>query len=154
MRSWTLRELSMATSIQPSWFLCRCRRHRSAVFRPRATQGSSTVKFNGVTATPTNWTNTSIVAPVPAGATTGPVVVTVGVVASNGFTFSVGNTGAITGTLTRSSDSAVISGGLVEALQSGVVKGSGTSATDGTYTIAGLLSGTLPAMSRRRSLVL
>ena len=49
-----------------------------------ATQGTSTVTFNGTTATPTTWSATSIVVPVPAGATTGNVVVTVGGVASNG----------------------------------------------------------------------
>src|SRR2546426_3390345 len=49
-----------------------------------ATQGTSTVKFNGTTATATSWNATSIVVPVPAGATTGNVVVTVGGVASNG----------------------------------------------------------------------
>src|SRR5258708_19584766 len=57
-----------------------------------ATQGTSTVKFNGTTATiPTGgWSATSIVATVPAGATTGNVVVTVGAVYSNGTTFTVG----------------------------------------------------------------
>ena len=54
-----------------------------------ATQGTSTVKFNGTTATPTAWSATSITAPVPIGATTGNVVVTVGGVASNGISFSV-----------------------------------------------------------------
>jgi len=54
-----------------------------------ATQGTSTVKFNGVAATPTSWSTTSIVAPVPTGATTGNVVVTVGGVASNGVSFTV-----------------------------------------------------------------
>src|SRR5439155_272252 len=54
-----------------------------------ATQGTSTVKFNGTTATPTSWSATSIVAPVPAGATTGNVVVTVGGVASSGDPFTV-----------------------------------------------------------------
>jgi sugar lactone lactonase YvrE len=54
-----------------------------------AVQGSSTVTFNGITATPTSWTNTSILAPVPAEATSGPVVVTVGGVASNGVNFSL-----------------------------------------------------------------
>ena len=54
-----------------------------------ATQGTSTVKFNGTAATPTSWSATSIVAPVPAGATTGNVVVTVGGVASNGSSFTV-----------------------------------------------------------------
>src|SRR5207245_2790410 len=55
-----------------------------------ATQGSSTVTFNGTTATPTTWSATSIVVPVPAGATTGNVVVTVGGLASNGVSFTVG----------------------------------------------------------------
>jgi len=54
-----------------------------------ATQGTSTVKFNGTTATPTSWSATSIVVPVPTGATTGNVVVTVGGVASNGAQFTV-----------------------------------------------------------------
>src|SRR5207245_542522 len=54
-----------------------------------ATQESSTVKFNGTTATPTNWSATSIVVQVPAGATTGNVVAMVGGVASNGVGFTV-----------------------------------------------------------------
>src|SRR5712692_6741649 len=53
------------------------------------TQGTSTVKFNGITATPTSWSATSVVVPVPAGATTGSVVVTVGGVVSNGVSFTV-----------------------------------------------------------------
>ncbi len=54
-----------------------------------ATQGTSTVTFNGTAGTPTNWTATSIDVPVPAGATTGNVVVTVGGIASNGLPFTV-----------------------------------------------------------------
>jgi hypothetical protein len=54
-----------------------------------SSQPSSTVKFNGTAATPSNWTATSITAPVPIGATTGNVVVTVGGVASNGMSFTV-----------------------------------------------------------------
>ena len=54
-----------------------------------ATKGSSTVKFNGTTATPTSWSNTSIVVPVPNSATTGNVVVTVGGLASNGLPYTV-----------------------------------------------------------------
>jgi len=61
------------------------------------TQGASTVKFNGTAATPSNWTNTSITAPVPTGATSGNVVVTVGGQASNGVSFMVtGAPGSIT----------------------------------------------------------
>ncbi|MGZ7062341.1 MAG: IPT/TIG domain-containing protein [Candidatus Angelobacter sp.] len=55
----------------------------------RSTQGSSTVSFNGVNSTPTAWSATSITAPVPTGATTGPLVITVGGQASNGSTFTV-----------------------------------------------------------------
>lgn len=54
-----------------------------------STQGSSTVTFNGALATPTSWGNTSIVAPVPSGTTTGNIVVTVGGFASNGVSFTV-----------------------------------------------------------------
>src|SRR3984893_15148134 len=53
------------------------------------TQGTSTVTFAGVQAAPTSWNGTSIVAPVPAGAVTGNVVVTVGGQASNGSSFTV-----------------------------------------------------------------
>jgi len=53
------------------------------------TQGTSTVTFRGVAAAATSWSATSIVVPVPAGATTGNVVVTVGGVASNGVNFTV-----------------------------------------------------------------
>jgi IPT/TIG domain len=56
-----------------------------------ATQGTSTVTFNGTSATPTSWSATSIAAPVPAGATTGNVVVTVSGQASNGVNFTVGS---------------------------------------------------------------
>ena len=63
-----------------------------------ATQGTSTVTFNGAVATPTSWSATSIVAPVPTGAGTGNVVVTVGGMASNGVSFTVTTTSpSITG---------------------------------------------------------
>jgi hypothetical protein len=55
-----------------------------------ATQGTSTVKFNGTAATAASkWSDTSIEVKVPAGATTGDVVVTVGESASAGSTFTV-----------------------------------------------------------------
>jgi sugar lactone lactonase YvrE len=53
------------------------------------TQGSSTVTFNGITATPSSWSNTSIMAPVPTGASSGPLVVTVAGAPSNGVQFTV-----------------------------------------------------------------
>jgi len=55
-----------------------------------ATQGNSTVTFNGTAATPTSWNAGSIVVPVPAGATTGNVVVTVNGFAANPASFTVG----------------------------------------------------------------
>jgi hypothetical protein len=62
-----------------------------------ASQSTSTVTFNGTLATVSNWSTTSIIVPVPAGATTGPVVVTVGGVQSNGVTFTVVPAPSITG---------------------------------------------------------
>src|SRR5690349_20782433 len=53
-----------------------------------SSQGSSTVTFNGTPGTPTSWTSTRIVVPVPSYATTGNVVVTVSNVASNGVNFT------------------------------------------------------------------
>jgi len=50
---------------------------------------SGTVTFSGVSATPTTWGMDTIIAPVPIGATTGPVVVTAGGIASNSYTFTV-----------------------------------------------------------------
>jgi len=53
------------------------------------TQGSSSVTFNGTPAAPTTWGATSIQVPVPSGATSGPVVVTVSGAASNAVSFTV-----------------------------------------------------------------
>ncbi|MGB7723152.1 MAG: chitobiase/beta-hexosaminidase C-terminal domain-containing protein, partial [Bryobacteraceae bacterium] len=54
-----------------------------------SSQSSSTVKFNGTTASVTYWGATSVGVTVPAGATSGNVVVTVNGQASNGVSFSV-----------------------------------------------------------------
>jgi hypothetical protein len=56
-----------------------------------SSQGTSTVTFNGILATPTSWSATEITVPVPPGATTGPLVVTVGGWPSNGISFTVTN---------------------------------------------------------------
>jgi hypothetical protein len=60
-----------------------------------SSKGTSTVSFNGTAASPTSWSATSIAVPVPSGATTGNVVVTVGGVASNGQTFTVATPASI-----------------------------------------------------------
>ncbi len=106
-----------------------------------AMQNVSTVTFNGVTATPTSWSASSINVVVPTGATTGPVIVTVNGVASNSVTFTT-TSGSVTGTVTRAGDGVPIGGALVEALQSGIVRGSTNSLGDGTYAIANLAPGT------------
>jgi hypothetical protein len=54
-----------------------------------AQQGSSTISFNGVVASATSWSNTSITTTVPPMASTGPVVVVVNGIQSNGIIFTV-----------------------------------------------------------------
>jgi hypothetical protein len=71
-----------------------------------ATQGASTITFNGTAGTPTTWGATSIVVPVPSGATTGNVVVTVGGVASGGSTFTVATLTSLSLTPAKASISA------------------------------------------------
>ena len=105
-----------------------------------ATQGLSTLTFNGLATVPTSWGDTSIVVPVPAGAATGPVVVTVRNLASNGVTFTVAS-GGVAGTVTRAGDGAAVGGALVEALQAGVVRASTTTAAGGTYALTNLAPG-------------
>src|SRR5207245_8976837 len=58
-----------------------------------ASQGSGSVPFIGLAGTPTSWSATSIVVPVPNGATSGNVVVTVLGTASNGVAFTVTTAG-------------------------------------------------------------
>ena len=54
-----------------------------------ASVGSSIVTFNGVAATPQQWSNTSMTATVPTGASTGPVVVNVAGAPSNAVAFTI-----------------------------------------------------------------
>ena len=68
-----------------------------------ATQGSSRATFNGVVGTPTSWSATTIAVPVPAGATTGPVVVTVNGLTSNAWPVTVITDGALAGVVSRAS---------------------------------------------------
>src|SRR5947207_241632 len=101
-----------------------------------STQGSSTVKFNGTTATVTSWGASSIGVTVPSGATTGNVVVTVSSQASNGVNFTVVpapsitslsvTTGAVGATVTITGSNFGSSQG------TGTVKFNGTTATVGT----------------------
>jgi YD repeat-containing protein len=106
------------------------------------TQGASTITFNGVAASATSWSANTIVAPVPSGATTGPVVVTVNGALSNSQTFTVGGVGSFTGTVSRTADGAPLAGAQVKAIQAGVVKGATTSGSNGAYSLTNLLAGT------------
>ena len=92
-----------------------------------ATQGTSTVKFNGTVTTPTSWSATSIVAPVPAGATTGNVVVTVGGLASNGVNFTV--SAAPAPSITSLNPTSGLAGASV------TITGANFGATQGTSTV-------------------
>ncbi len=62
-----------------------------------ASQGASNVAFNGVLATATAWSNTSITVSIPYHATTGNLVVTAGGYSSNGVPFTVEPATSITG---------------------------------------------------------
>ena len=108
-----------------------------------ATQGSSTVTFNnGVTATPVSWSNNRITTTVPAGASTGNIVVNVASQASNGLPFTVLVAGTMSGAVTRVTGGTAISGATVHAVLAGVIRGTATTASDGTYSISGLDPGT------------
>ena len=103
-----------------------------------ATQGNSTVTFNGTAATPTSWSDTTIVAPVPAGATSGSLVVTVSGQSTSPVAFTVVLPGTIAGTISRASDSTPLQGATVQAVLAGVIKATATTPADGTYSFANL----------------
>ena len=94
-----------------------------------ALQGTSTVAFNGVVATPDSWSDTKIRVQAPAGASTGPVVVTVGGKASEGVTFTVTGTGGSGPAIKKVKPDSGSAGTWVK------VKGSNFGATQGTSTV-------------------
>jgi IPT/TIG domain/Putative Ig domain len=126
-----------------------------------ATQGTSTVTFNGTAASATSWSATSIAATVPSGATTGNVVVTVGGQSSNGVSFTVtvappvitssGTAGGTVGTAfsyqitaTNSPTSFGASGlptGLTVDTVSGLISGTPTAAGTSSVTLSATNSG-------------
>lgn len=59
-----------------------------------STAALNQIRFNGILATTLSATATLLTTQVPSGATTGPVTVTVGGLASNGMTFTVANAGS------------------------------------------------------------
>src|SRR6266567_4401448 len=114
-----------------------------------SSQGSSTVKFNGTTATTVGpWSATSITATVPTGATTGNIVVTVSNKASNGWSYTVLPTPTLTSLSVTSGAvgaTVVLTGTNFGSSQlTGTVKFNGTMATVGTWT-ATSISVTVPS---------
>jgi hypothetical protein len=108
-----------------------------------ATQGSSRLTFNGAAATPTGWSATSIVSPVPAGATTGNVIITVDGVASAGVSFTVvpvsisPRTAAIAITQTQPFNAWVTGGAAINWSVDGIQGGNGAVgqiSSEGLYT--------------------
>ena len=104
-------------------------------------QGTNTLTFNGIPTPTLSWSNTQIVAQVPVGAVTGPVVVTVRKVPSDGFAYNVA-AGIISGTVTRVLDGSPVPGALVEAIQGGTHLGATRTSPTGAYSIGGLATGT------------
>jgi hypothetical protein len=97
-----------------------------------ATQGTSTVTLNGTAVEPTAWAATSVRVELPAGATTGNVVVTVGGVASPGVAFTVLPT--YTRTLNGTVPPAV--NGVPQSMSSNFTVGSGGGMVSVTLTSA------------------
>src|SRR6202034_3308579 len=95
-----------------------------------STQGSSTVKFNGTTATVTSWSATSIAVTVPTGATTGNVVVFASGVNSNGVSFTVVGAPSITSlSITTGAVGAAVT---ITGTNFGTSQGTGTVKFNGT----------------------
>jgi YD repeat-containing protein len=110
-------------------------------------QGYSTVGFGSVIATPTQWSQDSIVVPVPTGAVTGPIVVYAGGQASNAVQFTVsgsssGGAGTISGSVTQSDGVTAISGAAVTVLQGNAVVGTTATSASGSYSLPNLSAGT------------
>ena len=97
-----------------------------------SSQGTSTISFHGTAATPSNWSSSSIVVPVPSGATTGNVVVTVGGIASNAVSFSVGTQSTPTITSLTPSTAGIGAPIIVVGTNFGATQGSSTLTFNGT----------------------
>jgi hypothetical protein len=111
-----------------------------------ATQGSSTVAFNGTAATATSWSATSIAVTVPSGATTGNVIVTVGGQTSNGVSFTVSVPSPTITSLSQTSG-AVGTPVTITGTNFGATQGSSTVAFNGTAATATSWSATSIAVT-------
>jgi YD repeat-containing protein len=105
-------------------------------------QGASQVAFNGTVAPVVSWIATAISARVPAGATTGPITVSVGGIASNSVPFTLITDGSIRGVVVRADDRSAVPGAVVELLRNGTVVSSGSTTAAGQYTVGPIVAGT------------
>ena len=110
-----------------------------------STQGSSTVTFNGTTATVGTWSATSIAVTVPTGATTGNVVVNASGVNTNGVSFTVLATPSITSLSVTSG--AVGAAVTITGSNFGSTQGSSTVTFNGTTATVGTWSATSIAVT-------
>jgi YD repeat-containing protein len=110
----------------------------------RSSQGSSTVTFNGVAATATSWSTSSITATVPSTATTGNVVVTVGGQASTGVVFTVTSAPSIStltpGTGAVGSSITIAGSNFGPSQGNGSVKFNGTAATVTSWSASSIVA--------------
>jgi YD repeat-containing protein len=104
-------------------------------------QGGSGVAFNGVAAAPTAWGANSISVPVPPGASTGEVMVTVNGLSSNGAMFTVTNPPWIGGLVTDAGVGNPLAGATVAAYAGSVRAGVTTTNAAGAYSIVSLQPG-------------
>lgn len=121
-----------------------------------ATQGTSTVTFNGVAATASSWSSTGIVVTVPIGASTGNVVVTVGSATSNGGAFTVISGPVITGlspAIGAPGTSVTLTGSNFGSMQgSSTVTFNGAAATVSTWSDTSIVA-SVPALASTGNVV-
>jgi YD repeat-containing protein len=117
---------------------------------------TGTVKFNGVTATVSSWSDTSIVTTVPSAATTGSVIVTAGGVSSNGVTFTVASPPSVSSIAPLSGAAGTpvtITGSNFGTPQgTGTVKFNGTAATVASWTTTSI-SASVPPLATSGNII-
>ena len=109
-----------------------------------AIQSNSTVAFGSTIGSPTQWSQNTIVIPVPVGTVSGSVVVTVGGQSSNGVPFTVGSTvtGSLTGTVTQSDGVTPVVDASVAVFNGTTEVAATMTGTNGMYSVANLAAAT------------
>jgi Chitobiase/beta-hexosaminidase C-terminal domain/Carboxypeptidase regulatory-like domain/Fn3 associated/FG-GAP-like repeat/IPT/TIG domain len=108
-------------------------------------QGSSSVAFGAVAGSPVFWSEDRISVPVPTGASSGAVALTVMGQGSNSVNFTVGtatSTGTVAGTVFQSDGITPISGATVTLLSGPVKAATATTNSSGAYTLSNVTTAT------------